>query len=551
MAQPKLEDLVELAKAAQAWLKRAALASADAVKKWSQQVPDWETAQRSMRCGGLCATIEAAKRGAKVTIIDKEGCNSAKASSGMNGANTQAQRDQGITDSVEKFIEEKPQRFVELVHTLAEQSRETHEWLKSLGLHLSDVVQLGGHSTARCLEQGVRLPTSYALWIILRCYNVDVELETSFGRTPAMLAMEADVDGSHAGVLDLLRRPYLAWADRKVLPGIGSERTCASGRLAGKILETELKDQVTIRTKSSFKELLIEDGRVMGLNFEHENGTEQLRGTVVLTAGGYANDHADSSLLDLHTPALAKLPTTNGPFATGDAWDDVIKALVKQEAGVKTTLMDKVKQPNFHTKFLAPEALRGSGGILLCHGKRFANELGRRDYLTEEMFKHCKPLFDKEDPEAREVQCANRMADVGTVEAAAEAMGTSAEVLKKTLEDYNEAAERGQDKFGKKVFPVRFPSTAHLYVAFVTPTLHYCMGGLAINVRTEVLHSDGQPIPNLYGAGEVTGGVHGNNRLGGNSLLECAVFGRMAGAQAAEKAKDGPCDTERGSAGGA
>ncbi|CAK9034133.1 Fumarate reductase (FRDS) (FAD-dependent oxidoreductase) (NADH-dependent fumarate reductase) [Durusdinium trenchii] len=469
------------------------------------------------------------------------------------------------------------------------------------------------------IHRAAQLGDEKALWIILRCYNVDVELETSFGRTPAMLAMEADVDGSHAGVLDLLRRPYLAWADRKVLPGIGSERTCASGRLAGrsflvvfhvtftsavvgtggpgiqervlghwerlqvstlreswKILETELKDQVTIRTKSSFKELLIEDGRVMGLNFEHENGTEQLRGTVVLTAGGYANDHADSSLLDLHTPALAKLPTTNGPFATGD----VIKALVKQEAGVKTTLMDKVqihptgfievKQPNFHTKFLAPEALRGSGGILLCHGKRFANELGRRDYLTEEMFKHCKPLFDKEEnplsaamlltEEAVEKYGSGAMGfykfkglvqDVGTVEAAAEAMGTSAEVLKKTLEDYNEAAERGQDKFGKKVFPVRFPSTAHLYVAFVTPTLHYCMGGLAINVRTEVLHSDGQPIPNLYGAGEVTGGVHGNNRLGGNSLLECAVFGRMAGAQAAEKAKDGRCDTERGSAGGA
>ncbi|CAK9080751.1 unnamed protein product [Durusdinium trenchii] len=392
---------------------------------------------------GLCATIEAAKRGAKVTIIDKEanlGGNSAKASSGMNGANTQAQRDQGITDSVEKFIEDTLSSgdglaVVELVHTLAEQSRETHEWLKSLGLHLSDVVQLGGHSTARTHR---------------------------FPPTP---------EGKPQPV---------GW-------------TLVSG--LRKILETELKDQVTIRTKSSFKELLIEDGRVMGLNFEHENGTEQLRGTVVLTAGGYANDHADSSLLDLHTPALAKLPTTNGPFATGD----VIKALVKQEAGVKTTLMDKVqihptgfievKQPNFHTKFLAPEALRGSGGILLCHGKRFANELGRRDYLTEEMFKHCKPLFDKEEnplsaamlltEEAVEKYGSGAMGfykfkglvqDVGTVEAAAEAMGTSAEVLKKTLEDYNEAAERGQDKFGKKVFPVRFPSTAHLYVAFVTPT---------------------------------------------------------------------------------
>eukprot|EP00435_Cladocopium_sp_Y103_P066754 s274_g29.t1 len=194
----------------------------------------------------------------------------------------------------------------------------------------------------------------------------------------------------------------------------------------------------------------------------------------------------------------------------------------------------EVKQPNFHTKFLAPEALRGSGGILL------------RDYLTDEMFKHCKPLFDKDTQFAEENPLAAAMLlteeavekygsgamgfykfkglDVGSLEAAAEAMGAS-----------SEAAEKGVDEFGKKVFPVRFPSSAHLYVAFVTPTLHYCMGGLAINQRAEVLR-DGEALPGLYGAGEVTGGVHGNNRLGGNSLLECAVFGRLAGAGAAERA---------------
>jgi len=477
---------------------------------------------------GLCASIEAAKRGAKVIIIDKEGQlggNSAKASSGMNGANTQAQKDQGIADSVEQFMEDTLSSgdglaSPELVQVLAHQSAETHEWLKSLGLHLSDVVQLGGHSTQRTHR---------------------------FPPTP---------EGKPQPV---------GW-------------TLVSG--LRKILETELKEMVTVRTKSSFKELLLEDGRVTGLRLEADggDGPVELKGTVVLASGGYANDHADSSLLDKHAPNLAKLPTTNGPFATGD----IIKALVKQDLGVQTTLMDKVqihptgfievKQPNFHTKFLAPEALRGSGGILLCHGKRFANELGRRDYLTAEMFKHCKPLFDKEEnplaaamlltEEAVEKYGSGAMGfykfkglvqDVGSLDAAADVMGADVEVLKKTLEDYNEAAEKGVDEFGKKVFPVRFPSSAHLYVAFVTPTLHYCMGGLAINSRAEVLKRESnESIPNLFGAGEVTGGVHGNNRLGGNSLLECAVFGRLAGAGAAERAlKDGRCDTERGSQGGA
>merc|ERR1711953_475852 len=67
------------------------------------------------------------------------------------------------------------------------------------------------------------------------------------------------------------------------------------------------------------------------------------------------------------------------------------------------------------------------------------------------------------------------------------------------------------------------------YVAIITPVIHYCMGGLEIDTDSAVVNTDGQAIPGLYAAGEVAGGVHGNNRLGGNSLLDCVVFGRVAG----------------------
>jgi len=67
------------------------------------------------------------------------------------------------------------------------------------------------------------------------------------------------------------------------------------------------------------------------------------------------------------------------------------------------------------------------------------------------------------------------------------------------------------------------------YVAIITPVIHYCMGGLEIDVDSAVVGGDGKAIPGLYAAGEVAGGVHGNNRLGGNSLLDCVVFGRVAG----------------------
>lgn len=80
-----------------------------------------------------------------------------------------------------------------------------------------------------------------------------------------------------------------------------------------------------------------------------------------------------------------------------------------------------------------------------------------------------------------------------------------------------------------------FVDTQALTVMIVTPAVHYTMGGVAINTQCQMLRSDGLPIPGLFGAGEVTGGLHGNNRLGGNSLLECVVFGRIAGRAAATK----------------
>merc|ERR1712151_611678 len=72
------------------------------------------------------------------------------------------------------------------------------------------------------------------------------------------------------------------------------------------------------------------------------------------------------------------------------------------------------------------------------------------------------------------------------------------------------------------------------YVAIITPVIHYCMGGLEIDVNSLVVNAEGKAIKGLYAAGEVAGGIHGNNRLGGNSLLDCVVFGRVAGRHAAK-----------------
>merc|ERR1719456_1039689 len=180
---------------------------------------------------------------------------------------------------------------------------------------------------------------------------------------------------------------------------------------------------------------------------------------------------------------------------------------------VHPTGLVKIDDADAKVKFLAAEALRGVGGVLIDkNGMRFCNELGRRDYVT----------------------------------------GMMPDVLKKTLNDHTEIGKKQEanenggsydaypsgksyDPWGKKFFH-NLPTTFEdeYSIAIVTPTIHYCMGGLEISVKGEVESNAGGVIGGLYAAGEIAGGVHGNNRLGGNSLLDCVVFGRVTGRYCAE-----------------
>ena len=109
----------------------------------------------------------------------------------------------------------------------------------------------------------------------------------------------------------------------------------------------------------------------------------------------------------------------------------------------------------------------------------------------------------------------------------AEAIGCSVERVESTLQEYQQAAKAGKDAFGKTRF-VGIPElNEEFYIGTVVPVLHYCQGGLSIDVQGHVLDKEGEPIPGLYACGEVSGGVHGENRLAGNSLLECVVYGRI------------------------
>merc|ERR1719428_2498418 len=227
---------------------------------------------------------------------------------------------------------------------------------------------------------------------------------------------------------------------------------------------------------------------------------------------------------------------------------------------VHPTGLVKPDDADAKVKFLAAEALRGVGGVLIdMEGKRFANELGRRDYVTGRMWKN-KPPFRLclNSKAANEIHwhCEHYkgrgvMKYFESGKDLALEMDIPEKVLEKTFTDYNTiAAKQAEDpdggpydaygggkswcEWGKKFFhnlPLTLDDQYH--VAIVTPVIHYCMGGLEIDANSNVVNMEGKPIQGLYAAGEVAGGVHGNNRLGGNSLLDCVVFGRVAGKHAA------------------
>merc|ERR1719334_2489981 len=106
--------------------------------------------------------------------------------------------------------------------------------------------------------------------------------------------------------------------------------------------------------------------------------------------------------------------------------------------------------------------------------------------------------------------------------------------------DYVQSAKRGEDAFGKEVFPNAEGLNVEeaLYVAEITPVIHYTMGGLMVDEKARIYDENGNVMAGLFGAGEVTGGVHGKNRLAGNSLLECVVYGRIAARNAIQYCDD-------------
>lgn len=453
---------------------------------------------------GLSAAHTVYLNGGNVLLLDKNnffGGNSTKATSGINGALTRAQVDLKIGDSVKQFYEDtlksaRDKARPDLIKVLTYQSASAVEWLQDVfNLDLTLVSRLGGHS---------------------------------FPRT-------------HRG------------HDAK-FPGMAI--TYALMQRMEELTEQD-PDRVQIIKKAKVTKLNKEGNKVIGVTYEFGGESHSVEGVVVLATGGYAADFGEDSLLKKHRPDTFNLSSTNGTHATGDG-HKMLMAI-----GANDIDMDKVqvhptglvdpKDPESKWKFLAAEALRGEGGILLnSDGKRFCDDLGHRDYVSGKMWEEKEKgkwpirlvLNSKAsnvlDFHTRHYSGRGLMKKMTGAELAKD-IGISEEQLSKNFNEYNAIAQaytegkKDADTWGKKYYhnmPVEINDTFH--VALMEPVLHFTMGGIEINDKAQVLNHEQQPFEALFACGELAGGVHGANRLGGSSLLGCVVYGRVAGASASQ-----------------
>ncbi|KAK3362627.1 flavocytochrome c [Lasiosphaeria hispida] len=443
---------------------------------------------------GLSAAHTIYLAGGNVVVLDKQGFfggNSTKATSGINGALTRTQVDLKIQDSVKQFYDDtlksaRDKARPDLIKVLTYKSAAAVEWLQDVfNLDLTLVSRLGGHSQPR----------------------------------------------THRG------------HDAK-FPGMAI--TYALMQRLEELAETE-PGRVEIIKKARVTSLNKEGNKVTGVTYEFNGESNTLEGPVILATGGYAADFTDSSLLKKHRPDTFGLATTNGTHATGDGQKMVMaiggNGIDMDKVQVHPTGLVDPKDPGSKWKFLAAEALRGEGGLLLnADGDRFCDELGHRDYVSGMMWKEkdqgkfpIRLILNSKastvlDFHTRHYSGRGLMKKMAGKELAKE-IGCTPDHLQKTFKTYNAIADGKQkDPWGKKFFhngPLDINDD--FYVALMEPVLHFTMGGVEINDQAQVLNSEKKPFEGLFACGELAGGVHGANRLGGSSLLGCVVYGRVAG----------------------
>ncbi len=432
---------------------------------------------------GMSAALAAKEKGLKPVILEKmpvAGGNTLKASSGMNASETKVQKKAGVKDSNDKFYKETLEgghgtNDKKMLRFFVDHSASAVDWLDGMGIKLNNLTITGGMSVKRT-------------------------------HRPA--------DGSAVG-----------------------------GYLVSGLLRNVKKNNIPIYVNADVTKINEKSGKVDGVKVKfNQDKTKTISSkAVIVTTGGFG---ASKAMIKKYRPDLSKYVTTNQAGSTGDGIK-MIKSL-----GGYTVDMNKIQiHPTVYQKppYLVGEAVRGEGGILVNkQGERFTNEMGTRDVVSaainKQSGKYAYVLFDggvkKRVTAINQYQKKGMVVSSDSLAGLAKKLGVSSDNLATTVKTWNKDVKNKKDgQFKRTTGMDNQLNTPKYYAIKIAPGIHYTMGGVKINPQTEVLKKSGQAIPGLYAAGEVTGGLHGDNRIGGNSVAEIVIFGRQAGTQVAKYVK--------------
>lgn len=430
---------------------------------------------------GLSAAIQANELGMKVAVLEKEeelGGNTNRASSGMNAAETNVQLHHGVIDNVADFYHETYKdggrlNDKDMLGYFVYHTAPAIDWLADHDIKLDDITITGGMSKKRT-------------------------------HRPASMAP------------------------------IG-------GFLVKSLLKVVAQEDIPVFNKTKVTELRrADDGRVNGVKVDADGITKIINAkAVILATGGFG---ASKEYIKRFRPDLKSYKTTNQPGATGDG--------LKLAENVGAELMQMnlvqvhptVQQDNPHV-YLIGEAVRGEGAILVnAEGKRFVNELNTRKIVSNAITalpEHSAYLILDQGirDHVKAIEFYDKVGLVvhgETIEDLAKKINVDPSNLKQTVATWNQAVENHDDaEFGRTTGMDRGITNPGFFAIHIAPAIHYTMGGIHITPKTQVLDGNGDIIKGLFAAGEVAGGLHGNNRVGGNSIAETIVFGRQAGQQVA------------------
>lgn len=424
---------------------------------------------------GITAAIAAHEKGARVILLEKTsllGGNTNYATGGINAAGTKIQAAAGIEDSPELFMQDTMK---------GGKNVNNPELVKVMTQNSSSIID----------------------WLIER--GVDIS-EVTFSGGQSVKRIHRPTGGSAIGPV--------------VVSGLA------------KVLD---KEQIDVRILDKAVEIIKTGDRVTGVKVSGKNGDYVIKAkSVVVATGGFG---ANSEMVEKYNPKLKGFGTTNSPAILGEGIE-----MVEKVGGDLVDMKEIQTHPTVvHKKpYLITESVRGEGAILVNRdAKRFIDELQTRDVVSKAVLEQKEGsafiLFNQEIREnlkAADGYVKKGYAVEGTLAEVAAKLGIDAKVLKETVDKYNESVRTKVDEFNKTKF-ARELLGDKFYAIEISPAVHHTMGGVRINTNAEVLAKNGRPIKGLYAAGEVTGGVHGANRIGGNAVTDITVYGKIAGENAA------------------